>query len=90
MGSFVFSRFFWVNSTLAAKIFRQFLPLGLTVVWTIFNGCPLTLIDPDLNDEDFIQVVSKLVGLNLDRERLRYLTINYLLLITIVSVKLAK
>jgi hypothetical protein len=34
-----------------------FLPLALATVWIVFDGCPLTRIQRDLNDEYFSRVL---------------------------------
>lgn len=73
---------FWHKSYLK---YGLYLPLILSIIWIIFNGCPLTKIDPSLNDEDFLKVAFDLIGINIDQNRLRYATYCYLLLVTIIA-----
>jgi len=39
--------------------FGVFVPLLLATVWILFDGCPLTQIQRDLNDEYFSKVLLK-------------------------------
>ena len=39
---------------------RIWLPFVLSLVWIVFNGCPLTHIDPSLDDQIFIRSSSVL------------------------------
>jgi len=37
----------------------RWIPLGLALIWILFDGCPLNRFQPGLNDELFTQVILK-------------------------------
>lgn len=60
-------------------IIRWF-PLILIGVWIIFEGCPLTIIDKNLTDKTFIQVLID-PFIKLSKERVDILTTFFLFVI---------
>ena len=64
----------------------RWIPLILVIIWFIFDGCPLTIIDKNLDDEIFIQVlINPFIKLN--RTRTEYLTMIFLFIVTILCNK---
>ena len=55
-------------------------PIILASIWIIFNGCPLTQIQKDLNDEYFSRVLF-LVFISLLRKRKNFCSIHSALLL---------
>ena len=51
----------------------RWIPLLLIINWFVFNGCPFTNIDKDLDDQIFSQVLVK-PFIELDRNRAEILT----------------
>ena len=75
---------FWPKKYLK---YGMFAPLTLATVWFIFEGCPLTMVDKNLNDEDFITVIVHSLNINLSQNRIRYLTYAYMLFITLIATR---
>jgi hypothetical protein len=62
-----------------------FAPLELATVWIIFEGCPLTKIQEDLNDEYFSKVLLQNFIPNITRETSARFSYYILLLVTVVG-----
>ena len=60
--------------------FVRWIPLMLIINWFIFDGCPLTNIDPNLDDKIFSQVLIEPV-IKLKRSRVEILTYIILFLV---------
>jgi uncharacterized membrane protein YkvI len=60
-------------------------PIILATIWIIFDGCPLTHIQKDLNDEYFSQVLLKLFYPEISKETTVRFTYYILLLVTIIG-----
>lgn len=58
----------------------RWIPLALLINWFIFEGCPLTMIDKNLNDEGFIEAIVK-PFITLSRKRIEILTYIFLFVI---------
>ena len=78
---FFLSLVFWPNCTLPYVVWVPFL---LSVVWVVFDGCPLTRIDPALDDQVFMQVLARPFVGNVSNNTMAALTISTLLLVTAV------
>ena len=64
----------------------RWIPLSLVIIWFICDGCPLTNIDKNMDDEIFIQVlINPFIKLN--RTRTEYLTMIFLFIITVLCNK---
>ena len=64
----------------------RWIPLALVTIWFICDGCQLTHIDKNIDDEIFIQVlISPFIKLN--RTRTEYLTMIFLFIVTILCNK---
>ena len=59
-------------------------PIGLATIWIIFDGCPLTKVQVNLNDEYFSQVLIKPFIPTITKEQTTRITYYILLLITII------
>ena len=62
-----------------------YLPLALSAVWLIFDGCPLSRMQTGLQDGDFIYSIIKPVIPNITKEQTTRLCNFGLLLITVIS-----
>jgi hypothetical protein len=78
---FVVSLVFWPSVTLPYVLWLPFL---LSVVWLVFNGCPLTHIHADLDDQLFMQPLLRPLFGKVSRERTSSLAVCVLLLVTAV------
>jgi hypothetical protein len=72
---------FWPSVTLPYVLWVPFL---LSVVWLIFNGCPLTHVHADLDDQLFMQPLLRPFFGDVSRERTSALAVCVLLLVTAV------
>ena len=80
--------FFCILPLLPHRFMRivRWIPLALVTIWFICDGCPLTHIDKNIDDEIFIQVlISPFIKLN--RTRTEYLTMIFLFIVTILCNK---
>ena len=62
----------------------RWFPVGLTVIWFIFNGCPLTKIDKSLDDQTFTEAITKPLLGDIGKERIIALTYILLIVVTIL------
>ena len=60
-------------------------PITLATIWIIFNGCPLTLIQKDLNDEYFSRVLLKVFYSNISDQTTVRISYYILLLVTMIG-----
>ena len=60
-------------------------PIILASIWIIFDGCPLTRIQEDLNDEYFSKVLLQNFIPNITRESTARASYYILLLVTIIG-----
>jgi hypothetical protein len=58
----------------------RWIPLLLIINWFVFEGCPLTMIDKNLNDEGFIEALTK-PFITISKKRLDILTNIFLFVI---------
>ena len=58
----------------------RWIPIALLINWFIFEGCPLTIMDNNLNDEGFIEVLVK-PFVKLSRKRIEILTYIFLFVV---------
>jgi hypothetical protein len=58
----------------------RWIPIALLINWFIFEGCPLTIMDKNLNDEGFIEVLVK-PFVKLSRKRIEILTYIFLFVV---------
>lgn len=79
--SFFISIVFWPFKYLSTAIL---FPIILASIWIIFDGCPLTKIQYNLNDEYFSQVLLRPFFPNITKEQTTRATYYILLLITII------
>jgi hypothetical protein len=73
---------FWEIKYLRYGIYA---PLLLSTIWIIFNGCPLTKIQKNLDDETFSQVLLKIFFPDISHETTVRISYYILLLVTIIS-----
>jgi hypothetical protein len=73
---------FWNITYLRYGIFA---PILLASIWIIFNGCPLTQIQKDLNDEYFSRVLLRIFYPDISNETTVRISYYILLLVTIIS-----
>lgn len=73
---------FWKLKYLRYGIYT---PIILATIWIIFNGCPLTLIQKDLNDEYFSRVLLRIFYPDISNESTVRISYYILLLVTIIS-----
>lgn len=64
--------------------FGVFMPLVLSTIWILFDGCPLTQIQRDLNDEYFSKVLLRYLFPNITNESAA--RASYYILILVVTV----
>ena len=72
---------FWPPVTLPYVIWAPFL---LSVVWLVFNGCPLTKIHADLDDQLFMQPLLRPFFGHVSRERTSALAVSVLIIVTAI------
>ena len=60
-------------------------PIILATIWIIFNGCPLTQIQRDLNDEYFSRVLLKIFYPDISDETTVRISYYILLLVTLIG-----
>lgn len=60
-------------------------PILLASIWIIFDGCPLTRIQEDLNDEYFSKVLLQNFFPNITRESTARASYYILLLVTVIG-----
>lgn len=60
-------------------------PILLATIWIIFDGCPLTRIQEDLNDEYFSKVLLQNFIPNITRESTARASYYILLLVTVIG-----
>lgn len=73
---------FWKLKYLRYGIYT---PILLATIWIIFDGCPLTQIQKDLNDEYFSRVLLRVFYPNISDESTVRISYYILLLVTIIS-----
>lgn len=73
---------FWSQKYLAYGVYT---PLALATIWILFNGCPLTKIQRDLNDEYFSRVLLKPFFPDITNEQTARVSYYILLLITVIG-----
>lgn len=79
---FIVSIPFWPKKYLKYGVY---IPLILTSIWVLFDGCPLTRFHYGLNDEVFAQVLMKPIFPDIDKVQTTRITYWILILITVVS-----
>lgn len=62
-----------------------FAPIILATIWIIFDGCPLTMIQEDLNDEYFSKVLLQYFIPNISKESTSRASYYILLLVTVIG-----
>jgi hypothetical protein len=62
-------------------------PILLATIWIIFNGCPLTHVQRELNDEYFSRVLLKHIFPNISNESTVRVSYYLLLLVTVLGFK---
>jgi hypothetical protein len=60
-------------------------PITLATIWIIFNGCPLTQIQKDLNDEYFSRVLLKVFYSDISDQTTVRISYYILLLVTMIG-----
>ena len=60
-------------------------PIILATIWIIFDGCPLTHIQKDLNDEYFSQILLRLFYPEISKETTARVSHYILLLVTVIG-----
>jgi hypothetical protein len=60
-------------------------PITLATIWIIFNGCPLTQIQRDLNDEYFSRVLLKIFYPDISDETTVRISYYILLIVTLIG-----
>lgn len=60
-------------------------PILLSTIWIIFDGCPLTKIQKDLNDEYFSRVLLRVFYPDISNEKTLRISYYILLLVTIIA-----
>lgn len=60
-------------------------PIALASIWILFDGCPLTRIQEDLNDEYFSKVLLQNFIPNITRESTARASYYILLLVTVIG-----
>lgn len=73
---------FWSLKYLKYGVFA---PILLATVWVTFNGCPLTKIQKDLNDEYFSKVLLQNFIPNITRETTARFSYFILLFVTVIG-----
>lgn len=73
---------FWQPKYLRYGIY---IPILLATIWIIFNGCPLTQIQKDLNDEYFSRVLLRIFYPDISNEATVRISYYILLLVTIIG-----
>ncbi len=62
-----------------------YIPIILASIWILLDGCPLTLIQKDLNDEYFSRVLLKIFYSDISDETTVRISYYILLLVTIIG-----
>lgn len=65
--------------------FGVFTPIILATIWIIFDGCPLTHIQRDLNDEYFSRVLLRYFIPNISNESTVRFSYYILILVTVIG-----
>lgn len=73
---------FWKLKYLRYGIYA---PIILATIWIIFDGCPLTKIQEDLNDEYFSKVLLQHFIPNISKESTARASYYILLLVTLIG-----
>ncbi len=73
---------FWSKKYLRYGIF---IPTILASIWIIFDGCPLTNIQRDLNDEYFSRILLRVFIPDISNEATARFSYYILLIVTIIS-----
>lgn len=73
---------FWPIKYLRYGVFT---PLALATVWIVFDGCPLTFIQRDLNDEYFSRVLLKFFIPDITNETTSRFSYYILIFVTVVG-----
>ena len=60
-------------------------PLALATVWILFTGCPLTFLDPALNDEYFSRILLQYVKPDISKEATARVSYYILLVVTVIG-----
>lgn len=66
-------------------IYGAYAPLLLATIWIIFDGCPLTKIQFNLNDEYFSRVLLQYIIPDISKESSARFSYYILLLVTVIS-----
>ena len=61
-----------------------YIPLIISIIWILFNGCPLTAIQ-NIKSESFIQEILKPIVPNITTKQTEHLNTFILLLITVIG-----
>ena len=73
---------FWKLNYLRYGVYA---PITLASIWIIFNGCPLTQIQKDLNDEYFSRVLLRVFYPDISNEATVRISYYILLLVTLIG-----
>ncbi len=73
---------FWKLKYLKYGVFA---PIILATIWIIFDGCPLTRIQEDLNDEYFSKVLLQYFIPDISKESTARASYYILLLVTVIG-----
>ena len=73
---------FWPIKYLRYGVFT---PIILATIWIVFDGCPLTHIQRDLNDEYFSRVLLRYFIPNISNESTVRLSYYILILVTVIG-----
>lgn len=67
-----------------------YLPVILSATWVIFNGCPLTAIQSNIEGENFTREIYSYIIPNISEKRADYITTFILILITTLCMHVLK
>lgn len=62
-----------------------YFPVILATIWIIFDGCPLTRIQYNLNDEYFSRILLQYINPNITKEATARFSYYILLVVTIIG-----
>jgi hypothetical protein len=79
---FVLSIPFWSINYLRYGVY---IPLILSITWILFDGCPITLVQKDLNDEYFSRVFLRYIKPNITNQETARISYFILLVITYIG-----
>ena len=79
---FICSIPFWNVKYLKVGVY---IPLILATIWIVFNGCPLTKVQKNLNGDDFTMSLYKHIMPNITSDQVNHANTFTLVLITVIG-----